>query len=130
MVMSKQLSKHSNPRDLSRVRRKKTIRQKVHGTPERPRLAVFRSSRHIYAQVIDDTEGRTLAAASTVMPELRPELEGKDKSERSKVVGMAIAKQCLALNIDRVVFDRGGFLYTGGRIKSLADAAREAGLQF
>jgi large subunit ribosomal protein L18 len=128
--MSKDLTKHSSTRDLSRLRRKKSIRQNVHGTPERPRLAVFRSSRHIYAQVIDDTLGQTLAAVSTLAPELRPELEGKDKSDRSKVIGSAIAKKCLALEIDKVVFDRGGFLYTGGRIKALAEAAREAGLKF
>ena len=128
--MSKRLSKRSNPRDLARLRRRRSIRKRLRGTTEQPRLCVFRSSRHIYAQVIDDLEGRTLAAVSTLTPEIRGQLEGLDKSGRAKVVGTEIAKRCLAQNIERIVFDRGGFLYQGGRVKSLAESAREAGLKF
>lgn len=116
------------PREL-RIRRHRRVRKKVHGTPQRPRLCVFRSNMHIYAQVIDDTVGRTLAAASTVEPELRASLTGKTKTERAKAVGAVIAERARAAGIERVVFDRGGFKYHG-RVQALADAAREGGLQF
>jgi len=116
------------PREL-RIRRHRRVRKKVNGTPQRPRLCVFRSNMHIYAQIIDDTVGRTLAAASTVEPELRASLTGKTKTERAKAVGAVIAERARAAGIERVVFDRGGFKYHG-RVQALADAAREGGLQF
>ncbi len=116
------------PREL-RIRRHRRVRKKVSGTLQRPRLCVFRSNMHIYAQVIDDTVGRTLAAASTVESELQPSLAGKTKTERAKVVGAAIAERARAAGIEYVVFDRGGFKYHG-RIQALADAAREGGLKF
>lgn len=128
--MSKQLSKHSNRRDQARARRRRSIRRKVLGTSERPRLAVFRSSRHIYAQVIDDRAGQTLVAASTLTSDLGEQLAGLNKKDQAKLVGAEIAKRCLAKSIEAVVFDRGGFLYTGARVSSLAEAAREAGLTF
>jgi large subunit ribosomal protein L18 len=117
-----------------RQRRKKRIRKKVLGTAERPRLSVFRSARHIYAQVIDDLSGQTLASASTLSKDLRGGLaqgglgSGK-KLDAAKKVGALVAQQCKSKSITKVVFDRNGFLYHG-RIKALADAAREAGLNF
>jgi large subunit ribosomal protein L18 len=112
-----------------RERRKARIRKRISGTPERPRLSVFRSARHIYAQVVDDTGGGTLAAASTLSPDLRGTLEADDKTGAAKKVGALIAKMCLERKVEKVVFDRNGFLYHG-RIKALAEAAREAGLSF
>ena len=109
-----------------RLRRKVRIRKKVNGTSERPRLSVFRSAKHIYAQVVDDTGGRTLVAASTVLKGVGEE---GNKIERAKAVGAAIAKACLDKGIKAVVFDRNGFLYHG-RIRALAESAREAGLSF
>ncbi len=109
-----------------RLRRKVRIRKKVNGTSERPRLSVFRSTKHIYAQVVDDAEGRTLVAASTVLKGVGEE---GNKIERAKAVGAAIAKACLDKGIKAVVFDRNGFLYHG-RIRALAESAREAGLSF
>ncbi len=111
-----------------RERRKVRIRKKVMGTTERPRLNVFRSTKHIYAQVIDDVKGVTLAAASTATKDLRPSLTGK-KSDKAKAVGKALAEACKAKNIEAVVFDRGGFRYHG-RVKAVADGAREGGLKF
>ena len=111
----------------ARVRRHTRVRKKVAGTPERPRLAVFRSLTHIYAQVIDDEKGHTLAAASSVEKDLKA--TAGDKSARAKAVGEAVAKKAKAAGIEKVVFDRGGNRYHG-RVKALADAAREAGLQF
>lgn len=113
-----------------RLRRKRRVRKKVKGSPEKPRLSVFRSSRHIYAQIIDDSEGRTLAEASSVSRELRARI-GKDGGNRkgAALVGEAIAGIALSKGIKRVSFDRNGFLYHG-RVKSLADAAREGGLEF
>jgi len=116
-------------RIVGRERRKLRIRKKISGTPSRPRLTVFRSAKHIYAQVIDDTTGRTLAHASTLSKDLEGTLEGITKTEAAKRVGQLIAKVCLAKNIDKVVFDRNGYLYHG-RVSALADAAREAGLKF
>lgn len=110
-------------------RRHRRVRRKVLGTSERPRLAVFRSHQHIYAQVIDDTRHHTLAAASTVEPELRSELETGANCDASARVGQLIAERTVALGIQQVVFDRGGNLYHG-RVKALADAAREGGLNF
>jgi len=112
-----------------RIRRHRRVRAVVHGTPERPRLAVYRSGEHIYAQVIDDLNGRTIVAASTLDPEIRDALEGKTKIQEAHVVGSAIGKRARAKGIEKVVFDRGGFLYHG-RVAELANAARESGLQF
>jgi large subunit ribosomal protein L18 len=106
----------------ARIRRHRRVRLKVAGTAERPRLAVFRSNRHIYAQLVDDRAARTLTAASD------QGLEGGDKSDRAKKVGQAIAERAKALGVDRAVFDRGGRLYHG-RVKALADGAREGGLE-
>jgi len=112
-----------------RDRRKARIRKKISGTSERPRLSVFRSARHIYAQVVDDSGGGTLAAASTLSPDLKGTLAEDDKTGAAKKVGALIAKMCLERKVGKVVFDRNGFLYHG-RIKALAEAAREAGLDF
>ena len=112
-----------------RQRRKFRIRSRISGTPERPRLSVFRSAKHIYAQVIDDTTGATLAAASTLSRDLKSGSDDASKTDAAKKVGALIAKICLEKNLDKVVFDRNGYLYHG-RIKALADAAREAGLSF
>ncbi|MCS6797024.1 MAG: 50S ribosomal protein L18 [Myxococcota bacterium] len=109
-----------------RRRRKRRIRRKVSGRPERPRLTVFRSARHTYAQVIDDTTGRTLASACTVGHQGPGE---GSKTDRARAVGAAVARACLERGITRVVFDRNGYLYHG-RVRAVADAAREAGLQF
>jgi len=114
---------------MGRQRRKLRIRNKISGTTERPRLSVFRSARHIYAQVVDDTQGRTLASASTLSPDLRGTLGGDKKLDAAKKVGALVAKICIEHQIDKVVFDRNGYLYHG-RVKALADAAREAGLKF
>ncbi|MBW4643400.1 MAG: 50S ribosomal protein L18 [Goleter apudmare HA4340-LM2] len=113
----------------SKQRRHRRVRGKVSGSPERPRLAVFRSNEHIYAQVIDDTKQHTLVAASTVEPELKSSLASGANQEASAQVGKLIAARSLEKGITKVVFDRGGNLYHG-RIKALADAAREAGLDF
>jgi large subunit ribosomal protein L18 len=112
-----------------RQRRKYRIRSRITGSPERPRLTVFRSSKHIYAQVVDDGGGCTLAAASTRSRDLRGTLDDDDKTTAAKKVGALIAKICLEKHIAKVVFDRNGYLYHG-RIRALAEAAREAGLQF
>jgi large subunit ribosomal protein L18 len=112
-----------------RKRRHLRVRAKLNGTPERPRLNVFRSSAHMYAQVIDDTTGHTLVAASTLDPEVRDALDGKNKTERAKAVGELVGQRAKAAGIEQVVFDRGGFKYHG-RVKALADGARESGLKF
>ena len=116
-------------RKQSKQRRHRRIRGKVFGSPERPRLAVFRSHQHIYAQVIDDTAHQTLVAASTVEPELKSKLASGSNCDASKEVGKLIATRSQDKGITQVVFDRGGNLYHG-RIQALADAAREAGLDF
>lgn len=113
----------------ARIRRHRRVRAKISGTQVRPRLNVYRSLGHIYAQVIDDTVGHTLVSASTVDRELRAQVEGKDKTEAAKLVGELVAKRAQEVGVKQVVFDRGGFKYHG-RIKALADAAREAGLEF
>ena len=105
------------------------VRKNLSGTPTRPRLNVYRSLNNIYAQVIDDVNAVTIASASTLDKEVAGQLEGKTKSEQAKLVGETLAKRALDKNISEVVFDRGGYLYTG-RVKSLADGAREAGLKF
>ena len=115
-------------RAASRARRHLRVRKRVEGSPERPRLVVHRSSRHIYAQVVDDAAGRTLAAASTLDKELRGELSG-DGRARAKAVGELVARRASAAGVGPVVFDRGGYRYHG-RVAALADAAREGGLQF
>ncbi|MFL5778802.1 MAG: 50S ribosomal protein L18 [Chloroflexota bacterium] len=114
-------------RGAARRKRHDRIRLRLEGTGSRPRLAVFRSNTHIYAQVIDDATGRTLAAASTVEKELRG--SSSTKTEEAAVVGRLVAERAKTAGVERVVFDRAGFRYHG-RIKSLADAAREAGLEF
>jgi large subunit ribosomal protein L18 len=115
--------------EKARKRRHHRIRMKISGTPQRPRLNVNRSLKHIYVQVIDDVAGHTLVAASTVEESLAQELKGKSKREQSVVIGKAIAQRALDAGIEEVVFDRGGYLYHG-RVKALADGAREAGLKF
>jgi large subunit ribosomal protein L18 len=112
-----------------RAKRQRRIRAKISGTAQRPRLNVFRSNMHIYAQVIDDVRQHTLVAASTVDASLRDKLSDNNKVEEAKLVGRLIAERAQAAGIKQVVFDRGGYLYHG-RIKALADAAREAGLDF
>ncbi len=113
----------------TRERRRRRIRMKVSGTPERPRLSVFRSTDQIYAQLIDDVSGHTLVSASSIDKELKAQMDGKTKSEQATVVGKTVAERALATGIEQAVFDRGGFLYHG-RIKALADGAREGGLKF
>ncbi|RMG66787.1 MAG: 50S ribosomal protein L18 [Nitrospirae bacterium] len=113
----------------ARIRRHRRIRKKVFGTPERPRLSVYGSLNHIYAQIIDDIKGHTLVAASTLDKELKAEIGHGGNVDSAKKVGQLIAKRALEKGIKRVVFDRGGFRYHG-RIKALADAAREGGLEF
>jgi len=115
--------------DESRLHRKTRIRKKVSGTPERPRLTVFRSAKHIYAQVVDDTKGTTIVTISTLSKDLRADAGDKAKTDAAKLIGTAVAKACKSKGIEKVVFDRNGYLYHG-RIKALADAAREAGLDF
>ncbi|NET31816.1 MAG: 50S ribosomal protein L18 [Cyanothece sp. SIO1E1] len=116
-------------RKAATQRRHGRIRRQVFGTSERPRLAIFRSNQHIYAQVIDDTKHHTLVAASTLEPELKAKIDSTADGEASAQVGKLIAQRSLDQGITQVVFDRGGKLYHG-RVKSLADAAREAGLSF
>lgn len=118
------LAKH-----LAREQRHHRVRKRVFGTPERPRLNVYRSLHHIYAQVIDDEKGMTLVAASTLDGGVKSQIAGKNKTEQAKLVGKLVAERALSAGITRVVFDRGGFKYHG-RIKALADASREAGLDF
>lgn len=119
----------TNPGYTARIRRKVAIRKRIHGTMDRPRLSVFRSAQHIYAQIIDDDQGRTLVAASTLSPELGEWDGHRGNLVAAAAVGALLAKKAVAANIEKVVFDRNGYLYHG-RVKALADAAREAGLQF
>jgi large subunit ribosomal protein L18 len=113
----------------ARVRRHARVRKNLSGTAARPRLSIFRSLSEIYAQVIDDSAGRTLVSASSVDRELRAKMDGKKKIDQAKLVGQAVAERAQSKGIAAVVFDRGGFRYTG-RVKALADSARESGLQF
>lgn len=113
----------------ARLRKHARVRKKIKGTPERPRLNVFRSLNHIYAQIIDDTTGVTLVSASTIDPALKGKVEFGGNKEAAKEVGKLIATKATEKGIKQVVFDRGGYIYHG-RIKELADSAREAGLDF
>ncbi len=113
----------------ARDRRHRRVRKDLAGTGSRPRLNVFRSLVHIYAQVIDDQTGQTLVSASTVDAELREQMKGKKKAEQAKLVGQAVAERAQAQGVKQVVFDRGGYKYHG-RVKAVADGAREAGLEF
>ena len=112
-----------------RVNKHRTLRNRFSGTAERPRLAVFRSNNHMYAQIIDDTVGNTLVSASTLQKDVKAELEKTNNVEAAAYLGTVIAKKAIEKGITSVVFDRGGFIYHG-KIKALADAAREAGLNF
>jgi large subunit ribosomal protein L18 len=112
-----------------RERRKLRIRRKISGTPERPRLSVFRSLNHIYAQVVDDVAGSTLAHCSTLAKDVKPQASDVNKSEAAKLVGKTLAAQLKAKGITKIVFDRNGYLFHG-RIKALAEGAREGGLEF
>ncbi|GFR53018.1 hypothetical protein Agub_g15710 [Astrephomene gubernaculifera] len=124
------VAKVADTKKASTQARHKRIRKKLSGTAERPRMAVYKSNEHIYVQVIDDIAGHTLAAASTVMKDLRESLEGNGANvAAAEAVGKKIAEACQAKNIEKVCFDRGGFKYHG-RIKAVADAARAAGLTF
>jgi large subunit ribosomal protein L18 len=119
----------TNPRDVARLKRKKRIRRKVEGSVERPRLTVFRSDKHVYAQIVNDQSGATLVSASTLSPEYKELEKEKGKISAAKRVGELIARKALEKGIAKVVFDRNGFIYHG-RIRALADAAREKGLDF
>ena len=116
-------------RSKIRVNKHRKLRNRFSGTPERPRLAVFRSNNHMYAQIIDDTVGNTLVSASTVEKAVSAELEKTNNVDAAAYLGTVIAKRAIEKGINTVVFDRGGFIYQG-KIKALADAAREAGLEF
>ncbi len=118
-----------NIRHQARLKRKKRIRKKIHGTPQRPRLSVFRSARHIYAQIVDDTTGRTLTAASTLNQQAKDAPKFKNKVAAANFIGELVGEQALNQGIKEVVFDRNGFLYHG-RVKSLSEGARKAGLIF
>ena len=127
MAVSLSQHKRMSPRSAARLRRQIRVRKKVFGAPERPRLVVTRSARHVYAQVIDDSQGRTLASASTMEATLRAATG--DKSDKAKQVGSLIAERAKAVGVESVVFDRAGYKYHG-RIAALADGAREGGLGF
>lgn len=118
-------------RDRNEVRkiRHERVRKKISGTPARPRLCVYRSNKHIYAQIIDDMAGNTLAAASTVEKEVLSQIAEADKKGAAKIVGKIVAERAIAAGIKEVVFDRGGYIYTG-RVAELASGAREGGLDF
>lgn len=116
-------------RSKIRIKKHKRIRNRFSGTAERPRLAIFRSNNHMYAQIIDDTVGNTLVSASTLQKEVKEQLEKTSNVAAAAYLGTVIAKRALEKGITAVVFDRGGFIYHG-KIKALADAAREAGLEF
>ncbi|WP_456395712.1 50S ribosomal protein L18 [Desulfurobacterium sp.] len=111
------------------AKKHRRVRKKVFGTPERPRFAVYKSLKHMYAQIIDDTKGHTLVAASTLDREIREKVKGLSKTEAARIVGQVIAERAKAKGITAVVFDRGGFIYHG-RIKAIAEGAREGGLEF
>lgn len=119
----------TNVRVIGRQKRKNRISSKIHGTVERPRLSVFCSGKHIYAQIIEDDQGHTLVSASTLMKELKETLKSTSNKSAAKQIGALIAKRALEKNITKVVFDRSGYIYHG-RIKILADTARENGLKF
>jgi len=119
----------TNAREIARQKRKSRVRKRIFGTEQRPRLSVFRSAKHIYAQLVVDATGSTLLAASTQSPEIRGEISGLKKSEAAKKVGELLGRKAVEQNIRKVIFDRNGFLYHG-RVKALAEGARESGLEF
>ncbi len=123
------VKKYKSEKTGARMSRKVRIRKQISGTAERPRLSVFRSAKHIYAQAIDDTRNQILAAASDVEKDLAGQLTGKKKVDRAKAIGQAVAKKLLAKNISAVVFDRNGYIYHG-RVSAVAQGAREGGLEF
>lgn len=116
-------------RGAARKRRHMRVRKKISGTAQVPRLSVFRSLKHTYAQIVDDVAGRTLVSASTLDPDIREQVAGLSKTEQAKVVGKRLAEKARAQGLTRVLFDRGGYKYHG-RVKALADASREGGLRF
>jgi large subunit ribosomal protein L18 len=116
-------------RNEARLRRHLRVRKKIFGSPERPRMNVFRSSKEIYVQIIDDFQGNTLASASSIDKDLRSAMNGLSNIEQAQKVGQAIAERAKEIGINQVVFDRGGYKYIG-RVKALAEAAREGGLEF
>jgi large subunit ribosomal protein L18 len=116
-------------RNEARLRRHLRVRKKIFGTPDRPRMNVFRSSKEIYVQIVDDYRGYTLASASSIDQELRPEMEGLTNMAQAQKVGQVIAERAKEIGINQVVFDRGGYKYIG-RVKALAEAARAGGLEF
>lgn len=116
-------------KNKERLRRHTRVRKKISGTSETPRMSVFRSLNHIYVQIIDDTKGVTLCSASTMEKDVKSKIEGLSKTDAAKVVGKVAGEKAIALKIETVVFDRGGYLYTG-RVQAVADGAREAGLKF
>ena len=116
-------------KNADRVQRHIRVRKKITGTADRPRFNVYRSLNHIYVQVIDDVKGVTLVSASTMEKAVKEQIKDRNKTEAAKVVGMTAAKKALEAGVSTVVFDRGGYIYTG-RVKSVADGAREAGLKF
>jgi large subunit ribosomal protein L18 len=122
-------TKIRNEKSRKRARRKVAIRLRISGTADRPRLSVFRSAKHVYAQAIDDVSNRVLAQASDLEPALKPALADKAKKEIAREVGKAIGAKLVALRIEQVVFDRNGYIYHG-RVKEVADGARESGLRF
>lgn len=119
----------ANDKNKNRVERHKRVRKKISGTPEKPRFNVYKSNANIYAQIIDDTEGKTLVQASSIDKELKETLKNGGNMEAAKAVGSLIGKRAKEKGIEKVVFDRSGYLYHG-KIKELGDAAREAGLEF
>ena len=121
--------KVANDKLRKRLRRKVSIRLRVHGTADRPRLSVFRSTRYVYAQAVDDTQGRVIASASELETSLKEAVAGKPKKERARIVGKVIGEKLIARGVKQVVFDRNGFIYHG-RVKEVADGARDAGLTF
>ena len=121
--------KYANSKLRKRLRRKESIRLRIHGTAERPRLSVFRSARYVYAQAVDDTQGRVIAAASELEALLKVAVAGKPKKERARIVGKTLGEKLIACGVKQVVFDRNGFIYHG-RVKEVADGARDAGLTF
>jgi large subunit ribosomal protein L18 len=121
--------RRENPKEARRVKRKLSVRKRIEGSTERPRMSVFRSARHMYAQLIDDATGRTLAAASTLDKNIVDAIKGKKKADAAKEVGKLIAERAKKAGIDAVIFDRNGFRYHG-RIAAIATGAREAGLNF
>jgi large subunit ribosomal protein L18 len=118
-----------NPKQAARLKRRQRIRRKISGSEARPRLSVFRSTRHIYAQIVDDGKGQTLVAASTLSGELKDKLSGLKKADAAKEVGKLLAAKAREKGISQVVFDRNGFIYHG-RVKAVADSCRENGLEF